>query len=81
MHTAANEAPSEQHAAVVLRIIREIKRAGARALREIAHALNARGLQTARGSGALWIPFPNGKRYQEQANRPAEVKTHIDQEI
>jgi DNA invertase Pin-like site-specific DNA recombinase len=30
-------------------LIREIKRAGARTLREIAEALNARGVQTARG--------------------------------
>jgi hypothetical protein len=33
----------------VLPTIREIKRAGTRALREIAEALNARGVQTARG--------------------------------
>ena len=46
---AANEAAAERHAATVLPIIREIKRAGARTLREIAEALNARGVQTARG--------------------------------
>jgi Recombinase len=34
---------------MVLPIIREIKRAGARTLREIADALNARGVATARG--------------------------------
>jgi DNA invertase Pin-like site-specific DNA recombinase len=45
----ANEAAAERHAATVLPIIREIKRAGARTLREIAEALNARGVQTARG--------------------------------
>jgi DNA invertase Pin-like site-specific DNA recombinase len=45
----ANEAAAERHAAMVLPIIREIKRAGARTLREIADALNARGVQTARG--------------------------------
>jgi hypothetical protein len=39
----ANEAAAERHAATVLPIIREIKRAGARTLREIAEALNARG--------------------------------------
>jgi hypothetical protein len=45
----ANEAAAERHAATVLPIIRDIKRAGARTLREIAEALNARGVQTARG--------------------------------
>jgi DNA invertase Pin-like site-specific DNA recombinase len=45
----ANEAAAERHAATVLPIIREIKRAGARTLREIAQALNARGVRTARG--------------------------------
>jgi DNA invertase Pin-like site-specific DNA recombinase len=44
----ANEAAAERHAAMVLPIIREIKRAGARTLRDIAEALNARGVQTAR---------------------------------
>ncbi len=37
----ANDAAAERHAATVLPIIREIKRAGARTLREIAVALNA----------------------------------------
>jgi DNA invertase Pin-like site-specific DNA recombinase len=46
---AANEAAAERHAATVLPIIREIRKAGARTLREIADALNARGVQTARG--------------------------------
>ena len=45
----ANEAAADQHAANVLPIIRQIKRAGARTLREIAGALNERGVQTARG--------------------------------
>jgi len=45
----ANEAAADQHAANVLPIIRQIKRAGATTLREIADALNARGVQTARG--------------------------------
>jgi Recombinase len=44
----ANEAAAERQAAMVLPIIREIKRAGARTLREIAEALNARGVRTAR---------------------------------
>jgi DNA invertase Pin-like site-specific DNA recombinase len=46
---AANAAAAERHAATVLPIIREIKRAGAQTLREIADALNARGVATARG--------------------------------
>ena len=45
----ANEAAAERHAADVLPIIRQIERAGARTLREIADALNERGTQTARG--------------------------------
>jgi DNA invertase Pin-like site-specific DNA recombinase len=45
----ANEAAADQHAAIVLPIIRQIKRAGATTLREIANALNERGVQTARG--------------------------------
>jgi len=46
---AANEAAADHHAANVLPIIRQIKRTGARTLREIANALNERGVQTARG--------------------------------
>lgn len=45
----ANQAAADQHAASVLPIIRQIKRAGARTLREIADALNERGVRTARG--------------------------------
>ena len=45
----AIEANANRHAANVLPIIREIKRAGARSLREIADALNVRGITTARG--------------------------------
>jgi DNA invertase Pin-like site-specific DNA recombinase len=45
----ANEAAADQHAANVLPIIRQIKRAGATTLREIANALNERGVSTARG--------------------------------
>jgi hypothetical protein len=41
-------AAADNHAANVLPIIREIRKAGATTLREIAHALNARGVQTAR---------------------------------
>jgi len=43
------EAAADQHASNVLPIIREIKRARATTLREIAEALNARGVATARG--------------------------------
>ncbi|MGO9049122.1 MAG: recombinase family protein [Xanthobacteraceae bacterium] len=42
-------AAADNHAANVLPIIREIGKAGATTLREIAEALNARGVQTARG--------------------------------
>lgn len=43
------EAAADNHAANVLPIIREIKGTGASTLREIAKALNARGVSTARG--------------------------------
>jgi len=42
-------AVADNHAANVLPIIREIRKAGATTLREIADALNARGVATARG--------------------------------
>ncbi len=42
-------ANAERHAANVLPIIREVQRAGAQTLRDIANALNARGVSTARG--------------------------------
>lgn len=42
-------AAADNHAANVLPLIREIKKAGASTLREIADALNARGVSTARG--------------------------------
>jgi Recombinase len=45
----ANRASADHHAANVVPIIRQIKRAGATTLREIADALNARGVRTARG--------------------------------
>jgi DNA invertase Pin-like site-specific DNA recombinase len=45
----AVDAEAECYAANVLPIIREAQKAGARTLREIAEALNARGIATARG--------------------------------
>jgi hypothetical protein len=42
-------ATADNHSANVLPIIRQIRKAGATTLREIAEALNARGVQTARG--------------------------------
>jgi hypothetical protein len=42
-------AAADNHAANALPIIREIRKAGATTLREIADALNARGVATARG--------------------------------
>jgi DNA invertase Pin-like site-specific DNA recombinase len=42
-------ARADQHAANVLPVIREIQRAGAQTLRDIADALNAWGVSTARG--------------------------------
>src|SRR5215470_7942912 len=40
---------ADQHAANVLPVIREIQRAGAKSLHEVADALNARGITTPRG--------------------------------
>jgi DNA invertase Pin-like site-specific DNA recombinase len=45
---AALKAEADRHAANVLPIIRESRRAGARTLRQIAEALNARGVLTVR---------------------------------
>jgi DNA invertase Pin-like site-specific DNA recombinase len=45
----ALKAAADKNAANVLPIIREIRRSGAKSLREIADALNARGVPTARG--------------------------------
>jgi hypothetical protein len=45
----AVRAEADRYAANVLPIIREAQKAGARTLREIAEALNARGIATARG--------------------------------
>jgi DNA invertase Pin-like site-specific DNA recombinase len=46
---ATIKALADQHATNVLPIIREIKRAGATSLHQIADALNARGITTPRG--------------------------------
>ncbi len=46
---ASIKALADQHAANVLPIIREIRRAGAASLHQIADALNARGITTPRG--------------------------------
>jgi DNA invertase Pin-like site-specific DNA recombinase len=46
---AAITARADQHATNVMPIVREIQRAGAKTLRDIAAALNARGIPTARG--------------------------------
>jgi hypothetical protein len=45
----AAKAEADRFAANVLPIIREAQKAGARTLREVADALNARGITTARG--------------------------------
>jgi DNA invertase Pin-like site-specific DNA recombinase len=45
----ANRVAADRHAANVLPIVREIQKSGATTLRDIAAALNARGVATARG--------------------------------
>jgi hypothetical protein len=57
-------AEAERRARNVLPVIREAKAGGARSLREIAAALNARGLETPRG--ARWSPMAI-KRVLERA--------------
>jgi DNA invertase Pin-like site-specific DNA recombinase len=47
--TASIKALADRHAANVLPIVREIQRAGAKSLHQIAAALNARGISTPRG--------------------------------
>jgi len=49
VETGNVKAEADRYAANVLPIIREAQKAGARTLREIAEALNARGIATARG--------------------------------
>jgi DNA invertase Pin-like site-specific DNA recombinase len=46
---ATNKGLADAHAANVLPVIREIRRAGATSLHQIADALNARGITTPRG--------------------------------
>jgi DNA invertase Pin-like site-specific DNA recombinase len=46
---ASIKANADRHAANVLPLIKEVQKSGATTLREIAQALNARGVQTARG--------------------------------
>jgi hypothetical protein len=46
---ATNKALADTYAANVLPVIRELRRAGATSLHQIAKALNARGLTTPRG--------------------------------
>jgi DNA invertase Pin-like site-specific DNA recombinase len=60
----ARVAEAERRARNVLPVIREAKAGGARSLREIAAALNARGLETPRG--ARWSPMAI-KRVLERA--------------
>jgi hypothetical protein len=45
----AVKAEADRYAANMLSVIRKAQKAGARTLREIAEALNARGIATARG--------------------------------
>jgi DNA invertase Pin-like site-specific DNA recombinase len=51
---AVIKATADKHAANVLPIIRTVQKSGASTLREIADALNARGVHTARGG--KWFP-------------------------
>jgi len=46
---AAHKAEADAHSAIVAPAIREAQAAGAKSLRQIAAALNARGIATARG--------------------------------
>jgi Recombinase len=72
---ATIEAAADNHAANVLPIIREIRKAGATTLREIANALNARGVQTARG-GQWYATTVNNVLAREQRRRSTDKASH-----
>jgi hypothetical protein len=46
---AAIKSLADRHAANVLPVIRDVQRSGAKTLRDVADALNARGISTSRG--------------------------------
>lgn len=62
-------ATANRHAANVVPIIREVRKAGATSLQEIADALNARGVHTARGG--LWHPNTVKRVMERSAHRAA----------
>ena len=61
---ASIKAEADRHAANVLPIIREAQKAGAATLRQIAEALNARGVTTARGGNGT--PSPSATSLSER---------------
>jgi DNA invertase Pin-like site-specific DNA recombinase len=67
---ASIEAGADKHAANVLPIIREAQKAGATTLREIADALNARGVATARGGKWHATSVKNMLDRAKQSTRP-----------
>jgi DNA invertase Pin-like site-specific DNA recombinase len=85
---ASIKAGADKHAANVLPIIKEAQRAGATTLRQIAEALNARGVATARGgqwhamsvknmldreTKSTIIPLPTGSRRADYTNRTRQA--------
>lgn len=69
----AVRAGADRHAANVLPIIRAVRKAGATTLREIADALNARGVTTARGG--QWHAM-TVKNMMDRAERPTGSLRH-----
>lgn len=69
---ASIRAGAEKHAANILPIIKEAQRAGATTLRQIAEALNARGVATARGG--QWHAA-SVKNMLDRATQP--TRTHV----
>lgn len=65
--SVAVKAEADRHAANVLPIIKEAQRAGARTLRALAEALNARGVPTARGGE--WHPMSVKNLLDRSANQ------------
>ncbi len=71
---ASIKARADKHAANILPINKEAQRAGATTLRQIAEALNARGVATVREGQWPATSVKNTARRRPESNRPLLVK-------